>query len=561
MQSVARITVEEAAEQLDVSVATIRRWCVNQQIDAIKIGKQWLVDPKSLAAVRSRTRKSTAKPNDAPYDLEQAWRYIRHTDVSELWVPEVVRCRDFVDRPDELIREAAERLSTMRFMPALRIDVPKTVASNRPGVMLEMADRIAYQAVVGSFAARIDESVSANVYSSRISTSQNYFFRRPSNAWTKFTDSVRTNIGPGQMSWVAQTDITGYFEHIHHNILFEELSALGISGQPLRALRVMLSKWCTVEGVGLPQGPNASRLLGNFYLAAVDESMEAKGYVYRRYMDDIRILAHSKSEAVEAVRDFEKFCRERGLSCSSNKTKVLSAEEYLAGSDTAELDAAAYSFNAGHPGAQPMLRKILKQALSAQGVDATRVRFSVWRLARVRDASAINTIIKNLEHLAPFASVVGAYLRPFITRRTLQPKLTEFLSDSQRSYSHHLRAWLFAAMLESRVIPVEWADLARENATNLNLPPYLRSVAGCVLAKSQSARDIAWLKSRLALEHDPDVLRANLVALKYGNALNKREVKVVTDRQPRLHIFGEWLLSQGNALPSLLFADQKINVP
>jgi len=363
------------------------------------------------------------------------------------------------------------------------------------------------------------------------------------------------------MSWVAQTDITGYFEHIHHNILFEELSALGISGQPLRALRVMLSKWCTVEGVGLPQGPNASRLLGNFYLAAVDESMEAKGYVYRRYMDDIRILAHSKSEAVEAVRDFEKFCRERGLSCSSNKTKVLSAEEYLAGSDTAELDAAAYSFNAGHPGAQPMLRKILKQALSAQGVDATRVRFSVWRLARVRDASAINTIIKNLEHLAPFASVVGAYLRPFITRRTLQPKLTEFLSDSQRSYSHHLRAWLFAAMLESRVIPVEWADLARENATNLNLPPYLRSVAGCVLAKSQSARDIAWLKSRLALEHDPDVLRANLVALKYGNALNKREVKVVTDRQPRLHIFGEWLLSQGNALPSLLFADQKINVP
>lgn len=445
-------------------------------------------------------------------------------------------------------------------MPALRIEVPKTIASNRPGVMLEMPDRIAYQAVVGSFATKIDGVISSNVYSSRVANSQNYFFKRASAAWTKFAASVRSNIGPGKIGWVAQTDITGYFEHIHHNILFEELSALGISGQPLRALRTMLSKWCTVEGVGLPQGPNASRLLGNFYLAAVDEAMEAKGYVYRRYMDDVRILAESKSQAVEAVRDFERFCRERGLSCSSNKTKVLSAEEYLANSDTAELDAAAYSFDAGSADAMPRLRKILKQALSVQGIDATRVRFSVWRLARVRDASVINTVFKNLEHLAPFASVVSAYLRPFITRKTVQQKISEFLSDSQRSYSPHLRTWLFAAMLEAREIPDHWADLARADVTNLNLPPFLRSVAGCVIGKGQVPRDIAWLKSRLASEHDPDVLRAHLVALKYGNALNKRQVKTVTDRQPRLIGFSDWLLAQGDALPSLLFVDQKINV-
>ncbi|AQT81505.1 hypothetical protein B1R94_23010 [Mycolicibacterium litorale] len=559
MQSIPRITVEEAAEQLSVSVATVRRWCTSQKVDAVKVGKQWLIEPKSLAGVRPRSRRATPK-TAAPYDLEQAWRHIRGTDVSELWVPDVVRCRDFADRPQGVLVEAASRLSDLRFMPPLGIDVPKTVASNRPGVMLDMADRVAYQAVVGSFASTLDAAISPNVYSSRISSGKNYFFNRASKAWTKFTESVRSNIGPEKSMWVAQTDITGYFEHIHHNILFEELSALGISGDPLRALRVMLSKWCTVEGIGLPQGPNASRLLGNFYLAAVDESMEARGYVYRRYMDDIRILADSKSQAVEAVRDFERFCRERGLSCSPNKTKVLSAEEYLTGSDTAELDAAAYAFDTESADASPKLRKILKQALSAQGVDATRVRFSIWRLARVRDAAVISLIFKHLEHLAPFASVVSAYLRPFITRRIVQQKIDAFMSDGQRSYSYHLRTWVYAAMLEAREIPDRWAEIARSDAMDLNLPPFLRSVAGCVLAKKRIPRDIAWIKARLALEHDPDVLRALLVALKYGKALDKRQVRLVTDRQPNLVNVGEWLLAQGDALPSLLFADQKISV-
>lgn len=551
--------MEEAAELSGASVATVRRWCVTGQIDAVKIGKQWLIDKQSVKLARPGQARRP-KSASSPYDVEQAWQYVKRVDVSELWVPEVVRFHDFIDQPQAVILEAAERLASGRFMPALKLDVPKTVASNRPGVMLDMADRLAYQAVVGSLAESIDSAISRSVYSSRLSNDHRYFFKRPSNAWKEFSRAVRSDIDGGRLVWVAQTDITGYFEHIHHNILFEELSALGISGDPLRTLRIMLSKWCTVDGIGLPQGPNASRLLGNFYLAVVDESMESRGYTYRRYMDDVRILAETKAQAIAAVRDFERFCRERGLSCSPNKTKVLSAQEYLSESDTAELDAAAYIFDAENADARPLLQKILRGALAGKGIDATRVRFSIWRLARIRDANVIRTIFDKLEHLAPFASVVGQYLRPFITRGSVQRKLRDFMHDEQRSYSYYLRTWLYAAMLEARSIPDDWADLARADATDLNLPSFLRSVAACVIGRKRGARDIAWIKGQLSLEHDPDVLRAHLVALKYASALDRRQIKIVTDRQPRLADFGAWLLSQGDALPSLLFSDRKISL-
>lgn len=551
--------MEEAAELSGASVATVRRWCVMGRIDAVKIGKQWLIDKQSVKLARPAQARRP-KSASSPYDVEQAWQYVKRVDVSELWVPEVVRFHDFIDQPQPGILEAAERLASARFMPALKIDVPKTVASNRPGVMLDMADRLAYQAVVGSFAETIDSAISRNVYSSRLSNDRRYFFKRPSNAWKEFSKAVRSDIDGGRLVWVAQTDITGYFEHIHHNILFEELSALGILGDPLRTLRIMLSKWCTVDGIGLPQGPNASRLLGNFYLAVVDESMESRGYTYRRYMDDVRILAETKAEAIEAIRNFERFCRERGLSCSPNKTKVLSAQEYLSESDTAELDAAAYIFDAENADARPLLQKILRGALTGKGIDATRVRFSIWRLARIRDANVIRIIFDKLEHLAPFASVVGQYLRPFITRGSVQRKLRDFMQDEQRSYSYYLRTWLYAAMLEARSIPDDWADLARADATNLNIPSFLRSVAACVIGRKRGARDIAWIKGQLSLEHDPDVLRAHLVALKYASALDRRQIKIVTDRQPRLSEFGAWLLGQGDALPSLLFSDRKISL-
>ena len=553
------ITVEEAAELGGVSVATMRRRCGAGEVDAVKAGAQWLIDPKSVGGAKP-ARKRKPKGVTEEFNLKAAWGHVQSTDLSEAWVPDVLRFRDYIEVGDKVVETAGQRLVSLAFSSAFRLDIPKTTASNRPGVLLDISDRVAYQAVVGSFAKKIEMKLAESVYSSRLATGRHFLQHGPKR-WVRFEASVKKQAKGDGFSWVASADISAYFEHIHHRILFEELSHLGVSGQPLRALRVMLTRWSQLDGVGLPQGPNASRVLGNFYLVQVDESMLGQDYVYHRYMDDVRILAKTKADAVAAIRQFEHLCRQRGLICSSSKTDVVSIEEYIRQGDGNEKNIASYFFNSGDLSkARPVLKRILKGALSQDRINQRDARFSLWRLARIREHAALRQILERLEDLAPLASVVGAYLKYFVSRESVQKKISEFMSDPLRSYSAFLKTWIFAAMLECNNMPKSWTEISRQEASDKNNPNFLRAVASCVLAKARLPRDISWIRGQLDVEHDPDVLRAYLVALKYGGALDKSSIAVASGRVPGLERTGEWLRAR-RSLPSLLYPDQVISVP
>ncbi|MFI6218815.1 reverse transcriptase domain-containing protein [Nocardia brasiliensis] len=552
------VTVEEAADIAGVSVATIRRRCQSGDIAANKTGNQWLIERKDVK--RSGGRQRAPKNLATTYDLATAWKHVQATDLSEAWVPDVLRFRDYIDNTDTLLQLASSRLSNLQFDPALRVDIPKSTVSNRPGVVLNIVDRICYQAVVLTFADKVDLLISPNVFSSRIARSGKYFMERGTTRWVKFEESVLKSAQKGTDHWVGQTDISSYFEHIHHSILFNELSAIGVTGDPLRALRVMLSRWAAVEGMGLPQGPNASRLLGNFYLARVDDEMLARNHGYFRYMDDIRIVAKSKSRTVAAIRDFEHLSRRRGLICASSKTVVLDIKSYKTTGDNKEKAVANYFFEANSINqARPRLRKILNNALKSDRPDQRDLKFSLWRLSRIRDHHALKRILSQLEDLAPLATVVAAYLQHFVSRNSVQIGLSEFLANREVSHSMYLRCWLYAVMLECRKPPAKWIELARLDVQDQNNPYFLRAVAACVLARGRLTLDIAWIRDQFDVEHDPIVLRAYLVALAFAEELDGLTAKNAVGRFPQLKWTTTWLKGR-KELPSLLSAKQVIAI-
>jgi len=424
--------------------------------------------------------------------------------------------------------------------------------------MLDLPDRVAYQAVVATFADKIEAVLADTVYSSRLSPDERYFLKHGPKRWVKFEKDV-ARLAQDDYSWVAWSDISSYFEHILHQRLFDELSHLGIGGPPLRALREMLSRWALVAGIGLPQGPNASRLLGNFYLAQVDEVMLHAGYIYYRYMDDVRVLTDSKPAAIAGVQLFEQASRERGLTPSSAKTDVFPVETFLSRADR-DLSQAAYFFDSGSlPKARIELKRILRTALRENGVDQRGARFSIWRLARIKESTVLGHILDNLEILAPLASVVAAYLKHFVSRSSAQSRITAFLSDSTRSYSSFLRSWIYSAMLECKRMPEEWRRLAENDARDRNNPNFLRAVAMCVLARAQVQRDATWIRSELENEHDPIMRRACVVALAYGRNLDKGTINAATRTDPRLAVTANWLKGR-TQLPSLLYSDQSIDI-
>ncbi len=539
-------------------MATVRRWAAVGKLPARKSGKQWLIDGTRLTG-QPRRKRVSATPI---VDVEQALAHVRKTDLSETWVPDVLRHADELADKASLLASAEGRFRGSPPAAAIEIEVDKTVIFTRWAVLLELADRVAYQAAVASFADRVEAQTPDPIYSARLSSDPRYFLKRGTTQWVAWRREILARVNAGK-EWMVKTDLTSYFDTIPHKLLLAEIETLNAERAVVDALAEMLRAWAPVPGQGLPQGPNASRLLGNLYMLPVDRAMLAAGWEYWRYLDDIRIVTATKAEAVEAVRQLQKECRARGLIISSNKTELLFGDDARADlEEEKDLAVADYFMNANVSAlARKQLKAILKRALKPNvGVDERRAKFSLWRLALLRDGGMLRRVLNRLEDLAPVASVVAAYLRPFITQKRVVGQLSDFFADSARSHSVHLKTWLLAVMLEHPgPLPVAWVDEAVRHVADRNQPAFLRAVAAVVMARGNRAADLAWIKNEIQREHDPAVLRGYAVGLHWAHELDRTTQKRLITRSSRLAATIQYL--QGRVvLPSLIYRDTRLRI-
>jgi excisionase family DNA binding protein len=553
------ITVEEAAQRLGISTSTIKRRLDRGQISGRKIGRQWVVDDSKLPAP-TRVESLRSAPFNA-VDVTQALQYVKATDLNELWVPDVVRWADSIREPADVLASAAKRAATGTCDAAMQIEVPKTPMLTRPAAILSLADRIAYQALVSALLSATDATLSPRVYSSRATSGPPHLFKKPTKQWIQWHRRVAKEVKAGAV-WVAKTDVSAYFESIDHGILFRELAAVGAPEGVLKPLREFLRAWSRTPGRGLPQGPNASRALGNFYLAAVDEAVLAESFNYWRYMDDVMIVAPTKGEATAGIRLFERECRKRGLILSAHKTKLITGGEAARAGGDPDKDHAQYLMDTNQAmKAKKELRRILNTALKDEGnVDVSDATFSLWRLAQLMDKRPLRRILEHLEDLGPVARISAAYLRKFLADPRVEDALSAFLADPARNTSSVTESWLFACMLEHPSNPpVAWTDRARIVTTDRNGPSYLRALAVSVLVLGAISADIAWVKNELRRDYDPEMLRAYLVALARVGELDRVTLMMAANRSPALRPTTEYLRNR-SALPSLVWRGQDVKV-
>ena len=139
--------------------------------------------------------------------------------------------------------------------------------------------------------------------------------------------------------WVLDADISGCFDQINHDWLLANI--------PMD--KAILHKWLKsgfVEGgnwfptiAGTPQGGIASPTLANMTLDGMEALLEKrfgakssrKGKQNKinfiRYADDFVITGATEAILVEAKTLIEEFLKERGLSLSDEKTKIVHIEE------------------------------------------------------------------------------------------------------------------------------------------------------------------------------------------------------------------------------------------
>lgn len=204
---------------------------------------------------------------------------------------------------------------------------PKKAFIHRPVYALSTTDRLVYQFLVSkeSLGGAIDSALLPCVYGNRIASEEDIFLSHYTAQWNKFHKDQADAWSDGY-PWLVKIDIEKFFERIDHRRLVKVLNAdFPQWKSEIQLLNQQLGVWYSPCSTGLPQGPDASWPLANYYLHDFD--LWAKSYLrdrgcYFRYADDIVVLVKSEKDAQDMLVSSSYRFADIGLSLNQNKTKI-----------------------------------------------------------------------------------------------------------------------------------------------------------------------------------------------------------------------------------------------
>ena len=220
---------------------------------------------------------------------------------------------------------------------ASKLLLPKPSGTLRPITLLTVEDQIVYQAYVNLIADalkrktrhRYEKRVFAHLYAGRSSP---FFYLQWQRSYKKFGNKIEQAFNDGH-HYIANFDLTAFYDFIDHHVLRHFLVALGIDEDTvdflLRCLKVWTSStWSNgQENIyhehGYPAGAAGVRDALRSGIAAYRRRRRAgRKTVYLRYVDDIKISAKSEGELRRKLIALDIASKEIGLFPQTAKINI-----------------------------------------------------------------------------------------------------------------------------------------------------------------------------------------------------------------------------------------------
>ncbi len=101
---------------------------------------------------------------------------------------------------------------------------------------------------------------------------------------------------------IVQTDISSFYEHVSHHRLENCIADL-FHGESNVATQVdrFLNRMASGRSFGLPVGGQASRILAELLLSAIDRRLADARLIWRRYVDDFVLVTANQAEAYRSL--------------------------------------------------------------------------------------------------------------------------------------------------------------------------------------------------------------------------------------------------------------------
>ena len=458
-------------------------------------------------------------------------------------MPDPLAYEDFKTDKNNLLKDVKRRLQD-GYEPTdlLKMDVPKSEFAFRPGSIPVIEDRLAYTALIGSFAELIDSMLEDEdvVASYRVQAgSKKSLFKFGLNQWFKFQSQVRTAYDEGYRYLLA-TDLTAYFDHIDHNILASHLRSAGVREAPVNLLTGLLGHWAEGKSIGIPQGLDPSSLLGNFYLNPLDKSMVREKYRYMRYVDDIRVFGKTRSELRRAMIHIVREARELGLHVQTGKTAVYENGGILDIINERQANLAAIDYHLGF-GNQELAAEeavqTLKDLLRADSFNDRHFRKCLNALRKAQSPLGVRYALQKINDLEPWAQTTTEYLLLFVrSHPTIKRRLMTHLRDKDQNIYETPEFWFVLTLKSAATLPREFLNWCRKRMQDKDCHWNCRGQYALLLGTHGDLSDLQLIARLINSRENDYERRAFVVALKHLSQPDKKRVLDRLQRNyPHLH--------------------------
>ncbi|MDE0219088.1 MAG: RNA-directed DNA polymerase, partial [Spirochaetaceae bacterium] len=325
--------------------------------------------------------------------------------------------------------------------------VPKSPMGFRIATQLDPIDTILTNAALYEIAHELEAarspSARTSTFSYRLKTeTDDGQLYDPAGAWWEFHTRTKEIAESSDITHVVVTDIADFYPsiYLHHaeTVLYEAVSSSDRQTHAEFLLNYVRHMNHIQTHKGLPIGPIFSAPIAELVLDTLDSELAAKGVVFTRYLDDIRIFCRSEGEAYKELAHVADFLyQQRHFRLNENKTDILErgkfnkryAREHDPRVPTPNFDQLVEALNLqGSPYSAFSLdeldaeeleqlkntywEQLLNDELKKRHIDYGRIAFVLNILSALGNTDVVDTLLApaNLRKLVPRLSSIVQYL-------------------------------------------------------------------------------------------------------------------------------------------------------
>lgn len=431
---------------------------------------------------------------------------------------------------------------------AALLDVPKENWGTRPAVVLDVLDRLSYQALVDRLSVNLVGSMSVDAFGWRLPASAPKSGRYSKNSlqWEAYRNHLSrvahfdVALRSDLVSFFASIPIPGVQAAIYDvcpaNAVTERLCSLvqAFGEQPYRS--------------GLPQRSTASAVLANMYLRPVDDLLlhfasalprllrsSTVHHSSARWMDDIWLFGSDAAKARQAQVALQREAQALGLNLNSAKTQLLEGTEVARQAREVEHSAVdeAIVWTADFKPLEEMIDQILA---SPETASRTTAKFALRRMRTHGRTYRVQDLVSLAHRMPHLADTLASLFRPTFTKNSLEPWFLDYARGPWAT--HEWATAQYARMFPSSELPgKELRQYLAERIRDANTTLPLLAIA----AQRLTAWDVAEARSacRDALSGAPSPQAARVLSL-----------SALTAGEGRLQV-RKWLRADDENAPTL----------